>query len=1067
MRSYAPGWVIGLLAYALTLAMPASAATCPEEHSRRPLLGEYVPTSAVETLLTIQQQDLDVEVVVRQGNQLVVYDSPGGRNGIEWVLLARGSSAQVCFYVVFGQKAADAYQLTMTDVARLDEASLQSASKLSQAGALWASQSEAARSTAIALYESVAGSTSSPRVFREYARLYAAAAQMQRYLYDAAIQSLEKLNHGSVESNAVRYNAHWLDGAIANRRNELPTSIQALETALKLARQAQLQMKRPLRRDLAEITNLLGEAYLSAGNIARGTALVEQARSQSGDDHQLLGMVHNNLGFVDLLRADRASLTERSKHLSLSLENHFKARDHAVRAGDLQELALIENNIASLFERVGDLRKAREHYEEALRLIGNSDDPLRLQLLYRNLGHIDQYLGDYEKAERFTTAAVRISESVAPNEAVRLHCRLGTIYRLRDHLQEAVAEHSICESQARATQLVRDEIEALYELSVDRYEQHDPNNAMIPIVRASSLLSEVQDRDLESKVHAQHALLAQQQGMHEEARRLADLSINAAEAARYPTARVDALATAMNISIQQGRSDAAMQYGLRALNEIEALHAHLDAERLGPAWSGRTREIYDKLSLLEIDRYRTSRSSDDLQRALQIIERGRAISLRQQFSTQPGVRAQLAASPLLATLSAIANDHAKSPKSADGDSLPLAYYHAHDLLTRSRLAGVDDVPVPTPLSATQIQQSLSDTETALYYSLTSQRAFLFVIRRDTLEFRELSDRSSIDAAIANVRSALLSGPGAAIEPLKALSRLILPSSVLTGSGTLIFVPDGTLHVVPFAALHAGTPTMAYAPVMQRFAIKVIPSLSAYFMPKSQGSRPHDIELAVFANPTFDASAGKTPVRDAQALPSTQREAEKLAALFPPDRTRVFTRASASRANLLSPTARYARVLHIASHGHFDSASPDNVGFALSTQRSRGEFDSGFVTLSELFTQPFDNDLVVISGCDTAMGLQREGEGMMSVARAFMAQGAPHVISTLWAVSDQASAEFMPLFYSHLTASHSIAESLQYAQQQLRMQKAYADPFFWAPYVFTTVEPSDSLRFEPVVVPKAK
>jgi CHAT domain-containing protein len=201
------------------------------------------------------------------------------------------------------------------------------------------------------------------------------------------------------------------------------------------------------------------------------------------------------------------------------------------------------------------------------------------------------------------------------------------------------------------------------------------------------------------------------------------------------------------------------------------------------------------------------------------------------------------------------------------------------------------------------------------------------------------------------------------------------------------------------------------------------------------------------------------MRNTQALPSTQREAERLSALFAPARTRVFTRAAASRSNLMSEAVRTSRVLHIASHGHFDSASPDNVGFALSTRRSRAGFDSGFVTLTELFTQPFDNDLVVISGCDTAMGLQREGEGMMSVARAFIAQGSSHVIATLWAVSDQASADFMPLFYSRLASSRSVSESLQYAQQQLRARKPYSDPFFWAPYVMTTVQPDDTLRFE--------
>ena len=102
----------------------------------------------------------------------------------------------------------------------------------------------------------------------------------------------------------------------------------------------------------------------------------------------------------------------RPKYLGLSIAEHFKGRDYSSRAGDQQELAIIENNLGSLLNRVGDIRQARLHFEEALRLIDQTDDPYRFKVLYRALGNIYQLLGDYAKSERFLAAAVDLAEKI-------------------------------------------------------------------------------------------------------------------------------------------------------------------------------------------------------------------------------------------------------------------------------------------------------------------------------------------------------------------------------------------------------------------------------------------------------------------------------------------------------------------------------------------------------------------------------------------------------------------------------------------------------------------------------
>ena len=155
----------------------------------------------------------------------------------------------------------------------------------------------------------------------------------------------------------------------------------------------------------------------------------------------------------------------------------------------------------------------------------------------------------------------------------------------------------------------------------------------------------------------------------------------------------------------------------------------------------------------------------------------------------------------------------------------------------------------------------------------------------------------------------------------------------------------------------------------------------------------------------------------------------------------------SSGNFLSDDVRDAGILHIASHGYFANTDPDNVGFVL----SGGEQAEGaFVTLTELGAYQFGNRLVVVSGCETAMGAEAGGEGRLSVARAFLGQGAKHVVATLWPVDDRATAVFMDHFYTYLEDANEIDGALQYAQQMMQRDRNFKDPFFWAGYVLHSV-----------------
>jgi CHAT domain-containing protein len=390
-------------------------------------------------------------------------------------------------------------------------------------------------------------------------------------------------------------------------------------------------------------------------------------------------------------------------------------------------------------------------------------------------------------------------------------------------------------------------------------------------------------------------------------------------------------------------------------------------------------------------------------------------------------------------------------------------------LTLSRLAGIDDIPVPPPLSANQLQASLNADQAVLYYFFSKGRAYLFLLSRMTIELFDLGTRDRVESLAAKVRQAAAGRTTTLVDAMRELSAAILPATELPAAREWILVEDGSLHAVPFSALHVGSATAPYQPAIARHSIAVVPSLSTYFMHKPDKPAKYRTELAVLADPVFGSADRQLASQSSEGgaqfsgwtkslrrLPWTAREAEQLRGLLPPDRAIIYTGISATRDNLRSPRVRDARVLHIASHGYFDSSSPDNVGLALSAVEGGTTVDSGFVTLTELFTYRFNNELVVISGCDTAMGAERAGEGMMSLTRGFLAQGASHVVSTLWAVEDRASADFMALFYQQLLQDVSVKEALRAAQWELSLRPRYRDPFFWASYVLTTIAPDDRI-----------
>jgi CHAT domain-containing protein len=288
--------------------------------------------------------------------------------------------------------------------------------------------------------------------------------------------------------------------------------------------------------------------------------------------------------------------------------------------------------------------------------------------------------------------------------------------------------------------------------------------------------------------------------------------------------------------------------------------------------------------------------------------------------------------------------------------------------------------------------------------------------------------------------------------------------------TIYFVPDGTLHVVPFAALARGSDA---APdyLVDAHDVAVVPSITlanevaavAKFDerapvlliadPVYANDDPRLAATRVTASPATSAlNADLRTTRGGESRPlGTSRkwlrlsasgaEAVAITALFAPGSVDVLSGFSANREALLSRDLRRYRVLHFATHAVADTEAPQLSALILSTLNADGTPRAGEIFAGDLLGRPLDADMVVLSACDTALGAVAAGEGLLGLRYAAHASGARFVVASLWPVIDRVGAGLMNELYAGAVREHrSPVAALSRAMRAAKQR--WPDPAFW-------------------------
>jgi len=182
------------------------------------------------------------------------------------------------------------------------------------------------------------------------------------------------------------------------------------------------------------------------------------------------------------------------------------------------------------------------------------------------------------------------------------------------------------------------------------------------------------------------------------------------------------------------------------------------------------------------------------------------------------------------------------------------------------------------------------------------------------------------------------------------------------------------------------------------------------------------------------------------LPFTRQEGKQLLALAPASSSFRAMDFQASRATVLNPALGQYRYVHFATHGYLDSERPGLSALVLSMVDAQGKPQDGFLRTNDIYNLKLPAELVVLSACQTGLGKDVKGEGLVGLTRGFMYAGAARVVVSLWNVNDKATADLMTKFYQKmLQQGERPAAALRDAQVEMWKQKQWQSPYYWAAF----------------------
>ena len=767
------------------------------------------------------------------------------------------------------------------------------------------------------------------------------------------------------------------------------------------------------------------------------------------------------------------------------------------------ETATILQNLCATETDRGDLATADEYCRRSIdvrRQLGLND--LGLAASLHNTGNVAETRGDVDRAEQLHLEALHIRERLAPvstDIAWSLY-QLGLIEldrrnldaaedyfqraeRIQEVLTKAPSAHAadIAKCRAEIAYLRRDWIgsEAYLKKCLDFYEKLAPNSPHT----ASALdylgrVLDVQGRTLEAEQNFRRALSLQEQ--------FAPLSQGTAKS-RHSLGLLLWKTHQLTEAEQQLRG---------ALDDLEAQRTRIGgSEESKSVFASQFADYYRDYADLLMELHRE-------QDALFTLERFRAASMLRMmaqrdldFSNEVPTEIDRERMSTNADYDRAQTEIRVLNPKEDEARVQELLGRLTELRTKQeeiadRIKRISpryaSLQYPQPLDLFGMRSAIDRGTLLLAYSFGRDRSFLFAVEPlggstglsvFTIPFGEEALRGEVDAfrdlVLGRLSADLVS------RERSLYDSLIKPAEPLIARyDRILILPDGPLHTLPFSALVRSVKNAKPEYLVEWKPIHTAVSVTVYAeLKKARKGTPRDpsVVVAAFGDPKYPKlpetkvavtrGDGEEPdplveddgIEDPQLrsvarggfrfepLPESRKEVEAIASLYAPKAAAYLgSDATEERAKSIG---KHVPLIHYACHAVINERFPlDSALVFTIPEKPKERQDNGLLQAWEIFERVrIDADLVTLSACESGLGKEMGGEGLIGLTRAFQYAGARSVLASLWKVDDKATAELMKRFYGYLKAGKTKDEALRLAQIDLIHSTDYSHPRDWAAF----------------------
>ena len=779
-----------------------------------------------------------------------------------------------------------------------------------------------------------------------------------------------------------------------------------------------------------------GDAYRGLGNVFQGLGNFRKAQEYYSLSLSIAQDVRNKeavaLAYAGLANASR-NLGDTKNAIKYSNLHLTCAKELGNRGGGAY------CNLGHIYKSLGDFKKSIEYFKCYLEIAKDSGDSEGEGAAYGGLGSAFDSLGDFEKAIDYHKRHLRIAETIGDKEGEAIaHGNLGNAYLSLGDFKKALDYYLPRLSIAKDLGDKAGEGRAYGHLGSTYQLIGDYDKAMVYYDRRLCIAQELGDKAGEGVAYGNLGTVSQNIGNYMKAidchkqqlrigKEIGDKGMlgiaysNIGQCFEMLKSLLEALEN--------------YQTSVKVFNEMRSLLQSEDQWKIG--FRNECNHAYTGL-------WRVLLKQEKIGEALVAAEEGRAQSLADLMTSQYGLKeCQYKGKPLEEQEFGMLN---------------------HTLSSTIFLA-VDVVENKVNIWVISKEKPLLHQEKTLgrhctkFAAETLQSLIQFAYEKIGVRAKANCENRSLDVFRENCSAVERSSKKSSqpilqedIHPLSALySYVIAPILDPIDGDEIIMVPDGPLWLAPFAAFV--NPSSKY--LCESFKVRIIPSLTSLKIILHCPEYHCSSGALIVGDPDVSEVTNSQGDQILQQLPFARKEAQMIGQIL---NTAPLTGKLATKCEVLKQICSVA-VVHVAAHGCMETGE---IALSPNPERKSQTLaeEDYMLTMADVMSVKLRAKLVVLSCCHSGRG-EIKAEGVVGIARAFMAAGARSVLVSLWAIEDEATLEFMKSFYHNLVKGRSASESLNHAMKCLRESEKFSDVKYWAPFTLigddVTLDKQEKIR----------